>query len=115
MKNITSSLLESIFEKIEPSFTIQVESTTDIQAWALILFEMQDDNLIEVLSSIKFNDDGTKIIACNFNGQIYSSEDTGTTWTLEAVTGNAWTSIDMNSDASIVTAVGENSLIYVRA
>ena len=62
MKNITSSLLESIFEKIEPSFTIQVESTTDIQAWALILFEMQDDNLIEVLSSIKFNDDGTKII-----------------------------------------------------
>ena len=66
-------------------------------------------------TDVCISDDGARIMTCNFNGQIYSSEDTGTTWTLEAVTGNAWTSIDMNSDASIVTAVGENSLIYVRA
>jgi hypothetical protein len=71
---LKDELSESILEKIVPSFILQVESSTDIQAWAPILFEMRNDTLIDVFSSIKFNDDGTKIILettdlskCGFN------------------------------------------------
>jgi len=41
---------------------ITVESTTNIQAWAPVLFKMKDDSLIDVFSSVKFNDDGTRIL-----------------------------------------------------
>ena len=62
MKNLTDDLPESILEKIIPSCMVQVESSTDIQAWAPILFDMQNDTSTDVFSSINFNDDGTKII-----------------------------------------------------
>ncbi|MDD1690064.1 MAG: hypothetical protein LUQ66_05340 [Methanoregula sp.] len=61
-QNLTNDLPESILEKIIPSFTVQVESSTDIQAWAPILFEMRNDTPPDVFSSINFNEDGTKII-----------------------------------------------------
>ena len=54
MENQTISPDESIW--------VTVEETTNIQAWAPVLFKLKDDCLIEVHSPIEFNDDGTCIL-----------------------------------------------------
>jgi hypothetical protein len=61
MKNLIDNLPESMLDK-NVSVLLQVESSTDIQAWAPILFAIRNDTLIDGFSSINFNDDGTKII-----------------------------------------------------
>lgn len=53
MKNQTISPDEDIW--------ITVESTTNIQAWAPVLFKMKGESIIEVHSPVEFNDNGTRV------------------------------------------------------
>ena len=58
--------------------------------------------------------DGTKLVAGIDNGGIYTSTDSGSTWTLtSAVTTNMWTSVASSADGTILAATDLETGIYV--
>ena len=61
--------------------------------------------------SIDSSADGTKLAAVAVNGQIYTSTDSGATWTSRD-SNRAWRSIASSADGTKLAAAPSNSLIY---
>ncbi len=63
--------------------------------------------------SIASSADGTKLAAIAYYGYIYTSADSGTTWTEQTASGSrGWTSIASSSDGTKLAAVVDGSYIY---
>ena len=63
-------------------------------------------------SSIASSSDGTKLAATEYPGYIYTSTDSGVSWTQQNSGGLAWTSIASSSDGTKLAAVVANGYIY---
>lgn len=58
--------------------------------------------------------DGNKIFIAGHPGYIYSSYDGGSSWVEQTLSGSKkWMDISCSNDASVVSAVAENSYVYV--
>jgi hypothetical protein len=56
--------------------------------------------------------DGTKLMVAAYNGGIWTSADTGSTWTLTSAPANTWTSIASSADGTRLVAGTQNSWLY---
>ena len=75
----------------------------------------QFTNLTVPVSSSAASADGTKIAACVNNGYIYTSSDSGATWTEQTALGSKrWGSLVINKDDCIfaIAAMGAVNVFY---
>lgn len=63
---------------------------------------------------LDMSSDGTKIVATNFNGDIYISNDTGITWRdITDLGSNSWVGIAMSSDGTKIATATNLGSIYI--
>lgn len=63
---------------------------------------------------IASSSDGIKLAACDYNGYIYTSNNSGVTWTEQANSGTrAWSSITSSADGSKLAACVNGGYVYI--
>ncbi len=80
-----------------------VESVVTTTEWP------KDTNFIEITSST----DGKNLAAIKIYGYIYTSSDSGATWTARTTSGQRnWQAITMSANGTVITAANKNGYIY---
>ncbi|WP_345738692.1 IPT/TIG domain-containing protein, partial [Prosthecobacter algae] len=104
------------------TFTLTVTPVNDAPSFTLGSGELLAPGTVWVArdssrawQSVVSSTDGTKLAAVANGGQIYTSTDSGATWTAQNSGSRAWTSVASSADGTRLAATVENGGIYTSA